>query len=230
MTAPSRPAPERPVGLLTRGADPKKRFLPLLFALILPAYLWYFFFVERAVPLTGYWPSYLPIDDQIPFLEGFIVFYYLWYVMLGSVGLYLLFFDGKGFSRYMIFVGVSFGLAMTFCLFFPNGQDLRPDLASLGRDNVFIRLIAAIYRADTNTNVLPSVHVIGVFAVFFGVIENEALKRKKWPVALTAVCGTLVSLSTVFVKQHSLLDVILAIPYSLLLYLLLYKLLFRQQK
>ena len=77
MTAPSRPAPERPVGLLTRGADPKKRFLPLLFALILPAYLWYFFFVERAVPLTGYWPSYLPIDDQIPFLEGFIVFYYL---------------------------------------------------------------------------------------------------------------------------------------------------------
>lgn len=229
MSLPSR-GETKTVGLLTRGAPLRERLFPLFYALILPAYLLFFFWVEKTVPLTGYWPSYLPIDGKIPFLEGFVVFYYLWYVMLGLTGFYLLFFDGRGFARYMIYIGVSFGLAMVICLIFPNGQDLRPDLASLGRDNVCIRLLAAIYRADTNTNVLPSVHVIGTFAVFFGVIENETLKKKKALVALTAVCAILVSLSTVFVKQHSLLDLLVAVPYSVLLYLLFYKVLFRNRK
>ena len=209
-------------GIFSAGQTLRERLKPLLYALVLPAYLLLFFWVEKAVPTEGYWVSYLPIDDSIPFLEGFAVFYFVWYAMLGTLGLHLLFFNADGFRRYMIYIGISFSVAMLFCLFFPNGQDLRPDLEALGRDNIFIRMMAAIYAADTNTNVLPSVHVIGAFAVLFGAWNDPAVRSLRWAISVTAVLTILVSLSTVFVKQHSLLDALVAIPYCFLCYFLVY--------
>lgn len=211
-------------GILSAGLSTAERLKPLLYVLIFPIYLLIFFWVEKVVPTEGYWVSYLPIDDKIPFLEGFAVFYFVWYAMLGALGLHLLFFNAAGFRRYMIFIGVSFSAAMLFCLAFPNGQDLRPDLETLGRDNLFTRMMASIYRADTNTNVLPSVHVIGAFAVLFGAWHDPAVRRLRWAIPVTAVLTVLVSLSTVFVKQHSLLDVIVAIPYCFLCYFFIYRL------
>ena len=45
----------------------------LWFALILPAYLLAFAWVEAWIPADACRPTYIPLDDQIPFLEGFIV-------------------------------------------------------------------------------------------------------------------------------------------------------------
>ena len=47
--------------------------------LFLPVYLISFFIVERVVPTEGYWVSYLPMDDKIPFVDWFVIFYALWY-------------------------------------------------------------------------------------------------------------------------------------------------------
>ena len=48
--------------------------------LYVPVYLIWFALAEHMVPTTdGCWVSYLPLDDKIPFLPGFILAYVLWY-------------------------------------------------------------------------------------------------------------------------------------------------------
>ena len=58
--------------------------------LYVPIYLGCFFLVEYLIDGSSqYWVSYLPIDDKIPFVDWFVIFYYLWYPLLVGVGLWL---------------------------------------------------------------------------------------------------------------------------------------------
>lgn len=194
-----------------------------LYALILPLYLAGFFIEEHFIDGSApYLVSYMPIDAHIPFCEWWYIFYVLWYPLLGGVGLYLAFRDPKGFKRYMTYIGVSFFTALLLFALFPNGQDLRPDLDTLGRENLFTRLIGVLYASDTNTNVCPSLHVVGSLAAWFAVLHNDRLRRTRWVPIVVGVLACLISVSTVMIKQHSLLDMIVGVPYALFLYRLLY--------
>lgn len=194
-----------------------------LYALILPLYLAGFFIEEHFIDGSApYLVSYMPIDAHIPFCEWWYIFYVLWYPLLGGVGLYLAFRDPEGFKRYMTYIGVSFFAALLLFALLPNGQDLRPDLETLGRENLFTRLIGVLYASDTNTNVCPSLHVVGSLAAWFAVLHNNRLRRTRWVPVAVGVLACLISVSTVMIKQHSLLDMIVGVPYALILYRLLY--------
>lgn len=194
-----------------------------LYALILPLYLAGFFIEEHFIDGSApYLVSYMPIDAHIPFCEWWYIFYVLWYPLLGGVGLYLAFRDPQGFKRYMTYIGVSFFTALLLFALFPNGQDLRPDLETLGRENLFTRLIGVLYASDTNTNVCPSLHVVGSLAAWFAVLHNNRLRRTRWMPVAVGVLACLISVSTVMIKQHSLLDMIVGVPYALILYRLIY--------
>lgn len=199
----------------------------LLYALVLPAYLICFSLVEALVPVEACKPTYIPLDDKIPFLEGFVVPYILWFPMVLAMGLYLAWRDHEGFKRYMTFLGVSLFTTLTLYVLFPNRQDLR--LTEFPRENFFTWIISIVYGQDTNTNVCPSIHVIGSLAVGFAAVHCQRLRKPLTQVGIWTVC-ILVSVSTVFVKQHSALDVILAVPLSLAAYLVTYRLIFRKVK
>lgn len=49
---------------------------------------------------------------------------------------------------------------MLIYLVFPTCQDLRP--TQFARDNILTRFVAWFYNFDTNTNVCPSIHVLGL--------------------------------------------------------------------
>ena len=216
---------------MTEKPDTTKPFLLrrenryLGFALILPAYLLVFAWVEAVIPVEACRPTYIPLDDRIPFLEGFIVPYMLWFPMLLALGLYLARYDHEGFKRYMTYVGVAFFTVIALYLLFPNRQDLR--VTQFPRDNLFTRLVALVYSQDTNTNVCPSLHVVGSMAVCFAAWNCRRL-RKPWMQGAIWAFAFLVAVSTVFVKQHSALDLILAVPFSLVVYPVVYRLIFRR--
>ena len=109
---------------------------------------------------------------------------------------------------------------MLVYVIFPNCQELRPDLFE--RDNVFTRFISAFYKFDTNTNVCPSLHVIGSFAVLFCAWHSKLFSTPKWRAAFLSA-AIIISLSTVFLKQHSILDVLAAIPICALGYIVVYR-------
>lgn len=200
------------------------RYAYILYAWVVPVYI-ILFFVEEAVitPDKAYLVSYLPFDDIIPFCEAFIIPYIMWYPFLVGIGLHLMFCEPDTYRRYLVFIGTSFMTVLVLCALFPNGQNLRCDLDALGRDNIFISIVRGIYSADTNTNVCPSIHVVGSMAVIFATFESKTVK-KKWFKVLTLLFGILITVSTVFVKQHSVLDIIVAVPYSFIFYFISFKL------
>ena len=148
------------------------------------------------------------LDDVIPFCEWFIIPYCLWFLVMPGSLIYFMFRDKKAFLdlSFLMFTG------MTFCLLvylvWPNGLDLRVEIT---QTNWAARLVAALQGFDTPTNVCPSIHVIGSFAGAFALWNCRALQKPQYKV-ISAVIAVLISISTVFVKQHSVIDVIAALP------------------
>lgn len=192
-----------------------KRFLNWLkdnkhawLSLYLPLYILAFLWVEQYVPAdSNYWVSYTPLDDMIPFLEAFVIPYYLWFGFMLATGFYLMFRDGPAFSRFMIYVAITFTASIVIFVLFPNGQNLRP--ASFARDNILTRLVGMMYAIDTNTNVLPSIHVVGAIIAVAVLFDAKGLKARRfaWLKAGAIVLAVLISVATVFIKQHSVLDI-----------------------
>lgn len=189
------------------------------YVLFVPAYLLCFSLVEHLVPADGdYWVVWCPLDDCIPFLEGFVIPYCLWYPLLVLTGLYLMILDVPEFKRYMNFLILGFGFALVFGLIVPNGQNLRPEV--FPRENVFTWVIGRLYAADTNTNVLPSMHAIGSIACAVAAYRSRRMRKWFfWPTALLAVA---ICAATVCIKQHSILDVFAAIAVSFVIWCVLY--------
>lgn len=191
----------------------------LWYILILPVFL-VVFFAEELLVKGDYWVSYIPLDDIIPFCEYFIIPYLIWFPFLFGTGLFLLLRDHEGFKKYMSFIGLGFFTVSLFFLIFPNGQNLRPE--SFERSNIFTWALGLIYTVDDNMNVLPSMHVIGAAAAASAICMTKEIKSR--PLKISSVLlAVLISVSTTFVKQHSALDVITAIPVAALIFLVLYR-------
>ena len=125
----------------------------------------------------------------------------------------------KRFRPRHIALIIGFGFTLAFCLVFPNGQDLRP--LPFERQNFCTWLLGRLYAADTNTNVLPSMHVIGCAALTLACFDSEPLRRRHLQWVMLPL-GLVISMSTVFVKQHSILDVFVAIPVCVILYFIIF--------
>lgn len=175
----------------------------LKYALWLPLYLLLFLALER-MPVGRYWATQLPVDAHIPFCEWFVIPYCLWYPLLVITGLYLLCRDRAAFRRYMVFLGTTFFLSALVWLLVPNGQDLRP--AAFPRENLLTALVAGLYRVDTNTNVFPSVHVVGSVGAALALWDCRGLESRKHLRRGAAALAAAICLSTVFIKQHAVLD------------------------
>lgn len=195
----------------SRIHEPQYRHLWWL--LFFPAYWLRYPLIENLNPASTYRPIYCALDDRIPFCEWFYIPYMLWTVSMLAFCLYTLLYDVDAFKWYMKFLTVSMSISTVIFLIYPSCQNLRP--TEFPRDNILTKAVAFLYRADTNTNVFPSEHVIGAIAVWLGSLRCKTL-RSPGKIAAGTAFMLLVSVSTVFLKQHSVLDVLAAIPVCLL--------------
>lgn len=172
----------------------------LRYALWLPFYLLAFLLLER-IPGRTYWATQLPVDGLIPFCDWFVIPYCLWYPLLFGVGLWLWVSNTDAFRRYMRFLACTFFLSELIWCFLPSVQELR-----VTPGGTFLsRIVAGLYAIDTPTNVFPSVHVVGAIGAALAVSDGggaHPLLRRSVHVLAFLIC-----LSTVCVKQHSLMDV-----------------------
>ena len=191
----------------------------------LPVYLAIFFTIEHFIT-DNYWATQLPIDNYIPFCEYFALFYVTWSPILAAVGVYLIIRDGEGFRRYMWTLMFTFIMSTIICILIPNGQDLRP--AVIAHDNIFAKAVLYTYSIDTNTNVFPSVHVLGVMAAVFAIWRTPGLKKWGWR-AVTIVWAVLVTASTLLIKQHAVIDIVAALVLSAFGYVVVYRIIGRRR-
>ena len=134
-----------------------------------------------------------------------------WFVFLVGMLVYTFFFDTQAFSRMLRFIIMSYSVTILVYILYPTCQELRPEV--FPRDNALTRFIAGFYQFDTNTNVCPSIHVIGSLAVLYGSWDARHLDTPVWRTVFT-VLAVLISVSTVFIKQHSVIDLVAALPLS----------------
>lgn len=196
-------------------------FRHLLWLLYWPAYLLAFLLIERLCPAAEYHTVHCALDDMIPFCEGFLIPYTAWYVGLVWASLYTLAYDTGAFRRFMQYLVLTTGATILIYIIYPTQQLMRPDLATLGRENLLTRIVSLLYTVDTNTNVCPSLHCIGAFAVLFAAMDIPRFRTRGWAVFFT-VFALLICVSTVFMKQHSALDFFFAIPLIVIGWLIVY--------
>ena len=184
----------------------------------LPVYLAMFFAIEHFIT-DNYWATQTALDSYVPFCEWFIFPYVSWSPLLVVLGIYLILKDGESFRRYMWFIMVTFTTAVVFCILVPNGQDLRP--AEMPQQNIFTWAVQLTYDLDTNTNVFPSVHILGVVAAVAAVWNTPRLQKGAWRWG-SALYGALIIVSTVFVKQHAVVDVLSGLMVGAIAYVFVY--------
>lgn len=190
-------------------------FRHVLLLLYWPAYLLSFILIERLCPAPAYHTVRCALDDLIPFCEWFLFSYVSWHVSLLWMSLYTLAYDIAAFRRFMWNLILTTAIAIAVYLIWPSQQLLRPDLSALGRENLLTRAVGLIYAVDTNTNVCPSLHCIGGFAILFAALDMPRFRTRGWTVFFV-IFALLICASTVFMKQHSAVDFFAALPVILI--------------
>lgn len=188
----------------------------LLYILI---YLPWFFYLEKHVT-NRFHVIHTRIDDKIPFIEYFIIPYLLWFLFISAVVLYFMITDKQGFYKLtkLLFIGMTIFLIVS--TLFPNGQTLRPIV--FARDNFCVDLVRALYIADTPTNIFPSIHVFNSLGVCIAISHSEPLKKHTIIVYGSYTLAALIILATMFLKQHSIIDVMGAFVMAYTLYQFVY--------
>ena len=85
--------------------------------------------------------------------------------------------------------------------------------------DIFARAVRFLYRTDTPINVCPSIHVFNSVTLLLAYYRSRLFERPRlrWMRPAAAVlCGSIVC-STVLLKQHSCIDVVLGILLALAL-------------
>lgn len=194
----------------------------LYFLIYIPWFQW----LERNISA----PKYIietTLDDEIPFCEYFIIPYMLWFVFI-AIGVCYFFFQNKQeFYRLITLLFLGMTIFLIISTLFPNGQQLRP--TTFKNNNIFVELVKQLYIVDTPTNILPSIHVYNTLCVYFSFRTSYHMqhtfskKHYKWILNGTGTLSALIILSTVFLKQHSILDVISAFLLFFILFPLVYR-------
>ncbi len=188
---------------------------------LLASWLGYFalyFLTENLIPAERCHVIHCALDDRIPFNEWFVIFYVGWYVLVFGSLAWTFFFDVPRFRKLQTFIIVTQAVAMLCYILYPSRQDLRP--AVFPRENLLTALMGAIYAFDTSTGVCPSLHVAYSLGILSVGLKNERL-HPLWKLALTVVV-VMICMAVCFVKQHSAVDVLAALPVCLLAEILVY--------
>lgn len=190
-------------------------------AWLLAGWLGYFalyFITENLIPAERCHPIHCWLDDVIPFNELFVIFYVGWYALVFGSLAYTFFCDVPRFKKLQVFIIVTQAVAMACYILYPSRQDLRPDV--FPRENVLTALMGLIYSFDTSTGVCPSLHVAYSLGILSVGLKDRDLAAG-WKAALTFVV-VMICAAVCFVKQHSAMDVLMALPVCLLAEALVY--------
>ncbi len=168
---------------------------------------------------------HMAVDDLIPFNELFIIPYLLWFFYISATVVCFIFTDREDYFKLCTFLFTGMTAFLIVSTVFPNGSHLRPNV--FPRSNLFTMMVRRLYRADTGTNLFPSIHVYNSLGAYFGIRHSSYFQNRKWIRRGAGVLTISIILSTLFLKQHSVFDVFTAFIMATVMYLAVYVVNFR---
>ncbi len=164
--------------------------------------LLFFFILAKSlyIPLNKrkskyYWK--IKFDDYIPFIPIFIIPYvgYYFYIITSIVLLW----NSKYINNFFITYIITSILAGIFWFLIPNGVK-RP---MINKKGIFSKITAYIHNYDDDTNGFPSAHVYATLICSYYL----SILLPQYSIIIWSI-NFFICVSTVFIKQHYVLDIL----------------------
>ncbi len=189
----------------------RKYIFPCSISLIVIAYQAILYFLAKFTPFQEHVIG-SSIDSKIPFIPIFIIPYVLWYLFLVVVPCLLYTQNKKDFYKYITANILVDTVATIIFIVYPTLL-IRPEIQV---DGIFTWLVSFIYWGDTPAlNCFPSIHCANCFVAIYIMLKGNKVKNKDR--IFTILFGLLIIISTLFIKQHALIDVVGALFLSTLI-------------
>lgn len=157
---------------------------------------------------------YCPIDGMIPFIPAFVFPYFAWHLLIPAILIFFMIKDREAFLRlcFTMFTGMTAALFIYAVI--PNGLNIRVPVTG---NSLPEKICSLLYSIDTPTNVCPSIHVSSTVAISVSVQKARSLKKHKAVKIFLHITAILIIASTLFIKQHSVYDVLAGAALTLIL-------------
>ena len=182
-------------------------------------YLPWFGYLEKTVT-RHFHVIHMEIDNVIPFISAFCIPYFLWFGYVAVAFCYTYLHDKQEYVRACLFLFTGMTIFLIVSTVYPNGHYMRNQVI-LG-NGVFDQIVRWLWSTDTATNLFPSIHVFNSIGAHIALTRSENLRDNKLVKygSFTLMCSII--LATVFIKQHSVFDVMTALLMALVLYPIAY--------
>ena len=181
---------------------------PLKFILeVYAVYLVWFFAMEK-IPNRNYHIVYSKLDDYIPFYKPAILIYSSWFLMLVIPFVYLL--KRKSYDDlYNIIIPMFAAMFISLIIYviYPTALDIR--VTDITGNDICSWIIRKIQGIDAPNNVCPSIHVsttVIIYNQFRKILKDNKKSKVFFLLWSVGIC-----VSTMLVKQHSIIDVVCGI-------------------
>lgn len=192
----------------------------ILFILYGPLYLVWFLALEAWTD-RDFTIVHCKLDDLIPLVPAFIVPYYIWFAFVAFFCIYF-YLKMPVSDAVKLYAALEISMTVVLIIYtvWPNALALRP--AEVQTENIFSESVADLYEIDTDTNVCPSLHVLNTLTILVAYFASGKFKGKHLLNLGMVTISLLICASTVFLKQHSLIDVAAAAALCVVCTLLVY--------
>ena len=146
------------------------------------------------------------IDSKIPFIKFFVIFYVYYYIHIYIFTILIELLNKESFYKYISSSFISCTIGGFILLIFPTYFEFNNELYS--NNSYFDSIFKLLNNAKLQYNAFPSFHIIKTYIIFRYL--NNILKQKCFKILLIIIT-ILISLSTIFIKAHSILDIIASI-------------------
>jgi len=181
-----------------------KKYAPLLLMLMFPVLGWMYALTNN-IDNQEVYSLATTADEAIPFLKWFALPYSVWIFYIYVCLFYFFKKDVNVYYRNLMTYAISALLCYLIYSVFQTTVARPPVIG----DDPFSMLMRYIYNRDQPFNCFPSIHCFSSYMVMRAVWTSSF--RNKWNLTLITGMSTLIILSTLFVKQHVIMDVLGAI-------------------
>lgn len=164
------------------------------------------------------------IDDRIPYVSWFVLSYVAWMPILYMAFIYMGLTDRSLYWRTIIVYNAAITVANIIFMIFPTSMP-RPEISG---NDLFTWLVQFIYTNDNPVNCFPSIHCLTSYLLLI-TMNRHKLFSIGLRTLLSALFWSIIA-STVFIKQHGLVDVIGGIALAEITYRIVYFIMAKRQR
>jgi membrane-associated phospholipid phosphatase len=181
-----------------------KKYAPLLLMLVFPV-LGFMYAMTNNNSNQEVYSLMTAVDESIPFIKAFALPYSVW---IFYIYVCLLYFFKKDVNVYYRALLTYIVCTLLCYLIYTVFQTTVPRPIVTGNDPIS-ELMRYIYNRDQPFNCFPSIHCFSSY-MFMRMVWTSSFRNKR-NVALTTGMSSLIILSTLFVKQHVIVDALAGI-------------------